>query len=58
MEVKIYPAGKPREGEWVVQWRSGIMKAPAFWYYKTKAEAEECFLSLQKTLNLIRGGVR
>ena len=40
METKIFPAGKPKEGEWVLQWRSGTMPAPAFWYYNSEAEAK------------------
>ena len=40
METKIYQAGPPRQGEWVLQWRSGTMPAPAFWYYSSQDEAE------------------
>ena len=27
------------EQEWCVQWQTHIMRAPAFWYYNTEAEA-------------------
>jgi len=40
METKIYPAGKPREGEYILQWQSDLMPAPAFWYYSSQDEAE------------------
>jgi len=40
VETKIYPAGEPKKGEWVLQWRSESMPAPAFWYFESKAEAE------------------
>lgn len=39
-KVSIRKASAPRKGEWVVVWQTGIMPAPAFWYYKTKAEAK------------------
>ncbi len=41
MEVKVYPAGVPKEGQWVVQWITGYMPAPSFLYYETEAEARE-----------------
>lgn len=40
METAIKPAGPPREGEYFLQWRSPLMPGPAFWYFKTKEEAQ------------------
>lgn len=41
MEVKIFEAGPPLEGKWVVMWRTPIMVVSAFWYFDTREEAEE-----------------
>lgn len=38
---RIYPAGRPLTGKWVLMWRTSIMPCPAFWYYDTKEEARE-----------------
>jgi len=41
VRLGMFPAGFPREGEWVVVWQTPIMRAPAFWYFDTREEAEE-----------------
>jgi len=38
-EVKVYEAGPPREGEYVVQWRTPIMPCSSFLYFDTREAA-------------------
>lgn len=40
METKIYKAGKPKEGSFVLQWKSESMPGPAFWYFDSEEEAQ------------------
>ncbi len=40
MQTKVYKAGEPIPEKWVLQWRSESMPGPAFWYYKSRKEAE------------------
>jgi hypothetical protein len=39
--AKVFQAGPPLEGKWVLMWRAPVMAAPAFWYFGTREEAEE-----------------
>lgn len=38
-KTRVYPAGPPLEGQWVLSWQTPIMPAPAYWYFATEAEA-------------------
>lgn len=40
-KTRVYKAGRPLEGQWVLAWQTLNMPAPAFWYYKTRREARE-----------------
>jgi hypothetical protein len=41
METKVYPAGPPLQGQWVLSWRTNIMPVPAYWYYDTEESARD-----------------
>ena len=47
MKTKVYPASWPKVGEWVLQWKSANMGAPAFWYYSTEELAKDAEARLQ-----------
>ncbi len=46
-KTRIYEAGEPRVGDWVLQWQTAYMPAPAFWYFPTQAEAAACLARMQ-----------
>lgn len=45
IKVAVFPAGEPREGEWVVAWQTPSMPGPAFYYFKTVEQAAEAAVS-------------
>jgi hypothetical protein len=51
MRSEVYKAGPPRRGEWVFQWQTDAMPAPAFNYFKTKAEAEAAARAARRVMH-------
>jgi hypothetical protein len=39
IEANVYSAEPPREGQWVLSWRTPDMHTPALEYYKTREAA-------------------
>lgn len=57
IKIRVYPASFPRRGWWVLEWQSSVMRAPAFFYYKTKIEAEAQARRLYTTIRNARAMV-
>ncbi len=41
VRASVFPAGPPREGEYVLQWITPNMSEPVNWYFATREEAEQ-----------------
>lgn len=39
IEAKVFPAKPPRDGQWVLEWKTDSMPTPAREFYKTREAA-------------------